>query len=265
MKRLMLLFLPLLFIWSCAGDPKMLPMRDTSLDPAGAEKGMKTVEFPKGSWTGTASTEQAGTLAQAFVNSHNMAMREFDQVKDNQEKMKGSLQNVKESAQRLEESNQKILASAQKNQDTAEKNLMRIQKLSKEQGSGEITLFYPTGSGKIAEGSPENGRLVQFVDYLSRESRGRKVLFVNIGSASATGNKRVNMKLAKARSEFPLQVIDKYLVNVPHEYYKVYGIGDQYSPKKATKKEHLRYQHNRLIAVYETDQVPAVPEEPMKK
>ena len=94
MKRLMLLFLPLLFIWSCAGDPKMLPMRDTSLDPAGAEKGMKTVEFPKGTWTGTASTEQAGTLAQVFVNSHNMAMREFDQVKDNQEKMKGSLQNL---------------------------------------------------------------------------------------------------------------------------------------------------------------------------
>jgi hypothetical protein len=265
MKRFALLLLGVLFIWGCAGEPKMLPMRDTGLNPAGPEKGMKTVEFPKGTWTGTASTEQAGALAQVFVNSHSMAMREFDQVKDNQEKMKGSLQNLKESAQRLEESNQKILTSAQKNQDTAEKNLMRIEKLSKEQGSGEITLFYPTGSGKIAAGSPEHGRLVQFVDYLSRESRGRKVLFVNIGSASATGNNRVNRKLAKARSEFPLQVIDKYLVNVPHEYYKVYGVGDQYSPKKATKKEHLRYQHNRLIAVYETDQVPAVPEEPMKK
>jgi hypothetical protein len=265
MKRLMLLFLPLLFIWGCAGDPKMLPMRNTALDPAGPEKGMQTVEFPKGTWTGTASTEQAGTLAQTFVNSHNMAMREFDQVKDNQEKMKGSLQNLKESAQKLEESNQKIMASAQKNQDTAEKSLMRIEKLSKEQGSGEITLFYPTGSGKIAEGSREYGRLVQFVDYLSRESRGRKVLLVNIGSASTTGHKRTNMKLAKARSEFPLQVIDKYLVNVPHEFYKVYGVGDLYSPKKATKKEHLRYQHNRLIAVYETDQVPAVPEEPVEK
>ena len=265
MKRLMLLFLPLLFIWGCAGDPKMLPMRDTALDPAGPEKGMKTVEFPKGTWTGTASTEQAGTLAQAFVNSHNMAMREFDQVKDNQEKMKGSLQNLKESAQKLEESNQKILSSAQKNQDTAEKSLMRIEKLSQGAGVGGDYPVLPHRVRKIKEGSPEHGRLVQFVDYLSRESRGRKVLFVNIGSASATGHKRINMKLAKARSEFPLQVIDKYLVNVPHEYYKVYGVGDLYSPKKATKKEHLRYQHNRLIAVYETDQVPAVPEEPMKK
>ena len=150
MKRLMLLFLPLLFIWGCAGDPKMLPMRDTSLDPAGAEKGMKTVEFPKGTWTGTASTEQAGTLAQAFVNSHNMAMREFDQVKDNQEKMKGSLQNLKESAQRLEESNQKILASAQKNQDTAEKSLMRIRKAVQGAGvRGRLPCSTPPGPEKL--------------------------------------------------------------------------------------------------------------------
>ena len=155
MKRLVLLLLGVLFIGGCAGEPKMLPMRDTGLDPAGQGKGMKTVEFPKGTWTGTASTEQAGVLAQTFVNSHNMAMREFDQVKDNQEKIKGALQNLKESAQRLEEANQKILVSAQKNQDTAEKSLMRIEKLSKEQGTGEITLFYPTGSGKIAEGSLE--------------------------------------------------------------------------------------------------------------
>ena len=265
MKRLALMLLGLFFIWGCAGEPKMLPMRDTSLDPAAPEKGMKTVEFPKGTWTGTASTEQAGVLAQTFVNSHNMAMQEFDRVKDNQEKIKGSLQNLKDSAQRLEESNQKILASAQKNQDTAEKNLIRIEKMSREQGSGEITLFYPTGSGKIAEGSREHIRLVQFVDYLSRESRGRKVLFVNIGSASATGNKKVNMKLAKARSEFPRQVIDKYLVNVPHEFYKVYGVGDLYSPKGVSLKEHQRYQNNRLIAVYETDQVPTLPEEAKTK
>jgi hypothetical protein len=265
MKRLPLLLLGLFFIWGCAGEPRMLPMRDTSLDPAGPEKGMQTVEFPKGTWTGTASTEQAGVLAQTFVNSHNMAMREFDRVKDNQEKIKGSVQDLKESAQRLEDSNQKILSSAQRNQDTAEKSLMRIEKISREQGSGEITLFYPTGSARIAESSREHGRLVQFVDYLSRESRGRKVLFVNIGSASATGNKKVNMKLAKARSEFPLQVIDKYLVNVPHEFYKVYGVGDLYSPKGISRKEHHRYQNNRLIAVYETDQVPTLPEETKTK
>jgi hypothetical protein len=35
-------------------------------------------------------------------------------------------------------------------------------------------------------------RLINFVDYLSRMSRGRKVLLLMIGSASATGNMSVN-------------------------------------------------------------------------
>ena len=265
MKRLVLLFLPLLVVWGCAGDPKMLPMRDTGLDPAGPEKGIMTVEFPKGTWTGKASTEQAGTLAQVFVNSHNMAMQEFDRVKDNQEKMKRSLQNLNVSAQRLEEANQKLLDSAQKNQASAEKTLMRIEKTSKDQGTGEITLFYPIGRKELKEGSLEYTRLVQFVDYLGRESRGRKVLFVSIGSASAIGKRQVNLKLAKARSEFPKEIVDKYMVNVPHEFYKVYGVGDQYSPKDVSRKEHERHQNSRMIAVYETDQVPALPEEAKTK
>lgn len=264
MKRLLPL-LAMLFLWGCAGDPKMLQVRDTTLDPAGPEKGMKTVEFPKGTWTGGASTEQASTLAQTFVHSHNMAMREFDQVKENQEKMKGSLQNLNASAQRLEETNRKLLESAQKNQESAEKTLMRIEKTSKDQGTGEITLFYPIGQKVLKEGSLEYTRLVQFVDYLSRESRGRKVLFVSIGSASAIGKKQVNLKLAKARSEFPKEIVDKYLINVPHEFYKVYGVGDQYSPKNVSRKEHGRYQNNRLIAVFETDQVPPLPEETRAK
>ena len=264
MKRLIPV-LTLLFLWGCAGDPKMLQVRDTTLDPAGPEKGMKPVEFPKGTWTGAASTEQAGTLAQTFVNSHNMAMREFDLVKENQEKMKGSLQNLGASAQRLEEANRKLLESAQSNQATAEKTLMRIEKTSKDQGSGEITLFYPIGQKELKEGSLDYTRLVQFVDYLGRESRGRKILFVSIGSASAVGNKKVNLKLAKARSEFPKGVVDKYLVNVPHEFYKVYGVGDQYSPKNVSRKEHGRYQNSRMIAVYETDQVPTLPEEAKTK
>ena len=73
------------------------------------------------------------------------------------------------------------------------------------------------------------------------------------------------MKLAKERAEFPKNPVDKYLVNAPHEYYKVYGTGDLYSPKGVSKKEHDRYQHTRLIALYETDQTPKLPEEPAKK
>jgi hypothetical protein len=259
MKRLIPV-LATLFLLGCAGEPKMLQMRDTALDSAGPEKGMKAVEFPKGTWTGGASTEQASTLAQTFVHAHNMAMREFDLVKENQEKMKGSLQNLNASAQRLEEANRKLLESAQNNQATAEKTLMRIEKTAKDQGTGELTIFYPIGRKDLGEGSLEYARLVQFVDYLARESRGRKVLLVSIGSASAVGKKQVNLKLAKARAEFPKDIIDKYLVNIPHEFYKVYGVGDQYSPKNVSRKEHGRYQSSRMIAFYENDQVPALPE-----
>lgn len=260
MKKWFSIVMMIFVLSGCAGDPKTLQMRDSALDPAGPEKGMQAVEFPKGTWTGTASTEQAGTLAQVFVNSHNMAMKEFDQVKANQEKIKGGLQSLDEATRRLEEANRNLIDSAQKNQAVAEKTLLRLEKTSKDQGTGEITLFFPMGVKALKEGSLEYSRLVQFVDYLARESRGRKVLFVSIGSASAIGKKQVNLKLAKARSEYPQDVVAKYLVNVPHEFYKVYGVGDQYSPKLVSGKVHGRYQSSRLIAVFDTDQVPAIPE-----
>ena len=44
------------------------------------------------------------------------------------------------------------------------------------------------------------------------------------------------MKLAQARAEYPKPIIDKYLINIPHENYKVYGIGDLYSPKAVSKR-----------------------------
>ena len=42
---------------------------------------------------------------------------------------------------------------------------------------------------------------MEFADWLGRESRGRKIMFVAIGSASATGPQELNAKLAKKRSE----------------------------------------------------------------
>ena len=48
-------------------------------------------------------------------------------------------------------------------------------------------------------------------------------------------------------------------MNVPHKYYKVYGLGDMLSPKGATLTVDQRYQNVRLVAVYQTDQVPVLP------
>jgi hypothetical protein len=262
----------LLFLIGCGGEVKQLQMRDTSLQATDSNKGMEPVEFPKGTWTGAASTKQAGTLAQLFVKSHNMAMTQFSKLQDSQdsmktaqEAMKTSQEAIKNSTQRLEETNRLILEAAQKHQETAQKTLQKIEEVSREQGTGQITLFYPAGTVKLKENSLEYDRLIRFVDFLSRESKGRKVLFISLGSSSAFGPKKVNLKLAKARADFPKGIIDKYLVNSAHEYYKVYGTGDLYSPKKVSKKEHERYQHTRLIALYETDKSPSLPAEASQK
>jgi hypothetical protein len=268
--RLIIGLLIFLFAFGCAGDPQKLQMRDmTSPDP---DKGMKTVEFPKGTLSGKASKEQASTLAQMFVDSHNMAMQQFSKVIQTHEALKETPRSIQESqdmlkksTQGLEQSNQKILSLTQQHLETAKKTLQLLEQLSKKQGTGEITLFFPIGETKLKEKSLEYERLIRFVDFLTRESKGRKVLVVSIGSSSAAGKKSWNLKLAQARAEYPQGIIDKYLVNIPHEYYKVYGTGDMYSPKSVPRKEHERYQHTRLSSGFETDQVPALPEEPVKK
>jgi outer membrane protein OmpA-like peptidoglycan-associated protein len=128
-----------------------------------------------------------------------------------------------------------------------------LEHLSQQQGTGEITLFFPTGLAALPSSGLQYQRLINFVDYLSR-----KVLFVLIGSASATGSMSVNQKLSRERSEAPEPIIDQYLVNVPHQFFKVYGLGDMYSPKHASLQEDQRYQNVRIIAVYDTNQIPAL-------
>lgn len=273
--RLFCLVLLSLMVIGCAGERQQLQMRDTVAAPSETKKGtepamkkepvMKKVEFPSGTVFGGASKEQAGTLAQVFVASHNMAMQQFDKITEmqgsTQKTIREGQETLKRSTQNLEESNQKLLSLAHKHQETAQKALDVLEKLSQKQGSGEITLFYPTGENSLNDKSFEYWRLVRFIDFVARESKGRKVLLISIGSASAIGKKSWNLKLAQARAEFPKMVIDKYLINIPHEYYKVYGSGDMYSPKGVSKKERERYQHTRLIAVFETDQVPSLPQE----
>lgn len=220
-------------IAGCAGDTKELYMRDA----AGQQK---TIVFPNGTVFGGASKDQATTLAQIFVDSHNMHTQELSEIKG---------------------ISKKNLELSQKNLETAQMSLKMLEQLSKNQGTGEITIFFPVAQSDIKKGSHEFQRLVNFADYLSRESKGRKVLLISIGSASAFGDKKKNERLAKQRSEAPIDVMDKYLINIPHQFFKVYGTGDLYSPKGVTMKEHERYQHARVIAFYETDQIPPLPEE----
>ncbi|MBI5373808.1 MAG: hypothetical protein HZA77_00120 [Candidatus Schekmanbacteria bacterium] len=242
------LLLTVCLIIGCAGQPKDLQMVDTT------GGGTRTITFPNGTIIGGASKGQASKLAQIFVDSHNMGMEEL-------ESLKTSNQKIKDSTQRIEESNKKTLETTNKNFETAQKALGIIEQLSKKQGTGEITIFFPIRECTIEDKSFEYERLVNFTDYLARESAGRKVLLVSIGSASATGDSKLNQFLSKKRSEFPIDIVDKYLINVSHEFYKIFSIGDTYSPKNATMDEHQRYQHVRVIAFYETDDLTQLPEE----
>ncbi|MBM4139885.1 MAG: hypothetical protein FJ242_00095 [Nitrospira sp.] len=256
MIRILFGTIAVIFILGCAGEVKELQMRDTSINKD-VGSGVKTVIFPNGTVFGGASKEQASALAQIFVDSHNMAMKELEEIKDVSKKSREDLEIIKKSTQKIEE-------TTQKNLETAQLALRMLEQLSKRHGTGEITLFFPVGSSVLNKGTLEYERLVNFVDYLSRESKGRKVLLISIGSASAFGDKKINQKLAIKRSEVPVEIVDKYLVNVPHEFFRVYSTGDFYSPKNISMKEHQRYQHTRIIAFYETDQIPPLPEEPAK-
>jgi outer membrane protein OmpA-like peptidoglycan-associated protein len=216
----------------CGGQPTQYEMQQPGAAQTPTEAPPpQTVTFPNGTVFGGASNRQASSLAQIMVEANNNNMKEYSQLQ----------------------------GTENKNLRTSQQALGMLEKLSEQQGTGQITLFFPTGSATLPSSGLQFDRLVNFLDYLSRDSRGRKVIFVMIGSASATGSLAINEKLSRERAEAPQPTIDQYLVNVPHQFFKVYGIGDVYSPKNVTLQEDQRYQNVRVIAVYETDQIPRLP------
>jgi outer membrane protein OmpA-like peptidoglycan-associated protein len=212
----------------CAGQPEQVSLQSPTGQPPQA------ITFPNGTTFGGASGRQASELAEIVADANNNNMQDY----------------------------QRLQGTESKNLQTSQQALQLLEQLSNQQGTGQITLFFPAGSAQLRQGSEQDQRLINFLDYLSRESRGRQVLFVMIGSASATGNPELNERLSRERSAAPEPIIDQYLVNVPHKYYKVYGLGDTYSPKNVPLTQEQRYQNVRIIAVYQTDQVPVVPAAP---
>jgi outer membrane protein OmpA-like peptidoglycan-associated protein len=191
------------------------------------------VAMPKGTMTGGASVGDANALAQMIVDENNNAMAGFDRVNGQLAQMQSTeTQSLK----------------------TSQEALAKLEQLSNQQGSGEITLFFAEGSARLNQ--EQEQRLVRFLDYLQRESRGRTVILVAIGSASAIGSPAVNRKLSVERANAPLNTINQYLVNTPHRFYKVSAVGDMYAPKNASYTVEQRYQSVRIIAAYDQAQLP---------
>jgi len=172
----------------CAGQPQTYDL-----------EGGQSVTVPKGTMLGGASAGQTTALAQEIADTNNNAMTQFGKVENTQNKE---------------------LA-------TSQAALAKLEQISAEQGTGQITLFFAEGSATLDQFQYQ--RLVNFLDYLQRESRGRKVILVSIGSASAVGPVSVNQKLSQERSQAPLPIINQYLVNTPHQFFKVSAIGDMYA------------------------------------
>jgi len=230
----------------CATKPQVVQVEDES---------GQMMTMPRSTWTGAASGEQANALA-----------REMAQVNKNQKTQADMLARQIQQAntstmQRFDQLDGNISSlrtTHQQELQTSQQALAKLEQLSSEQGSGEVTLFFKTGSVELDHFQYQ--RLVNFLDYLARHSHGRTIIIVSIGSASATGSPRVNKKLSTERSETPLPVIDQYLIDTPHKFYKVTGIGDLYAPKNAPANVEYRYQNVRIIAAYDAANLPQIPE-----
>lgn len=229
-------FFAVTLVCGCATQPEVVKMQQS-----GGQQEQITV--PKSAWTGAASGEQADVLAREIVEANNNSMKEFD-------KLQGHLDKEDKTIAKLQSTEDKNLQAAQQ-------SIAKLEKMSNEQGTGQITLFFKTGSAKLDHDQTQ--RLINFLDYLSRASHGRKVIMLSIGSASAIGSAKINKKLSIERSEAPLPIIDQYLVNIPHTFYKVTGIGDMYAPKGESQKVEQRYQNVRIIAVYDKSSIPPAP------
>jgi len=232
----------------CAGQPQTYTL-DTGIDTGGQGQTV-TVTVPQGTITGAASVEDANALAKEIADSNNAAMAQFRRMNGQMSTLQGKMSDLQLSQKQLQSTENKELA-------TSQAALEKLEQLAAQQGTGSITLFFAEGSAHLDQFQFD--RLVNFLDYLARESRGRKVILVSIGSASAVGSATVNQRLSAQRSEAPLQVVDQYLVDIPHQFYKVVGLGDIYAPKQAPMQVEKRYQNVRIVAAYDTAQLTGTP------
>lgn len=111
----------ILLIAGCAwirADKKEItaPVQDNTTENAGYQD---IGDIPK---------EQASVLAQMFVDAHNSAIKEITEIKQTTNK-------------NLEASNKYI--------EAAQTTLKMLEELSKKQGSGEISIFFPENSSKL--------------------------------------------------------------------------------------------------------------------
>jgi type IV pilus biogenesis protein CpaD/CtpE len=104
-----------LVLAGCTGQPQQFMVQQPD------EQKPQTITFPNGTVFGGASGGQASTLAQLVVDSNNNNMKDYEQLQ----------------------------GTASKNLQTSQQALAMLEQLSNQQGTGQITLFFPTGSASL--------------------------------------------------------------------------------------------------------------------
>jgi len=137
-----------------------------------------------------------------------------------------------------------------------EKALSYLAEQARREGGGEISIFFGPGSAWIPPSSLSEERFVGFLDYLSREARGREIYLVYVVSTSAPGGIDFNQKLALRRLQSVSNLTRLYLKDVPHRTAKVINLGEHQSPAEGGLAVHRRYRKVRVIAVYDVQDLP---------
>lgn len=152
---------------------------------------------------------------------------------------------------------QELIRSYSRNLEASKQSYQTLREIAENQGTGDITIFFPHNSARITENSLQHDRLIRYLDSLERNNRKRQLVFVIIGSASAVGEDNHNQALSRRRANAPVPIIDQYLVNVPHTYHKVYGTGEAHSPENQPEDVNKRYRFVRIMALF-TEPDPAM-------
>jgi formylglycine-generating enzyme required for sulfatase activity len=200
-------------------------------EPAPFPSGRSELQSPE-------ENESISATAEHYATSYNQAVQAREEFR-----MAASANDYQRS--------QDLVRSYNHYMDASRDSYQILQEISENQGTGDITLFFPTDSAIIPENDLQYHRLIRYLDSLERNNRGRKLVFVIMGSASTTGEKNHNLVLSKARADAPVPIIEHYLINVPHSIHKVYGTGDANSPQNVPDDINKRYQFVRIMALFE--------------
>ena len=141
----------------------------------------------------------------------------------------------------------------ERNLNTAKMAHGLLVQLAAQQGTSQMTLFYPPGSTAVPDGSAVHKSLHQYAADLEKRSQGRRILVTAIGSNAPYGSEGGNRGLALERARVPAAILQTAFGRTDHAINLLDGVDSIYYPQGLDGGGgDRRYQYTRLIAVFAT-------------